>query len=169
MTLGDTTLVSEQTGNLKHFAQLTPRRVEGGVLVTVGNSFSGHSFPTGVTDIREAWVEVQALDASGKLLATFGGPDADGLIPPTAARLGRDIADSQGNILYDHQLSLVTRVPPGEAQALFVPVPDALPSGTASLQAALQFRNVRTTYFRDATKDPTAVPPTTTLVSAVVP
>jgi hypothetical protein len=173
-TLGDSTLVAEQLLNLQHFAKLAPVRVAGGVLVTV-TTVAGHSFPTGVADVREAWVEVQALDASGDVLARYGGPDDSGLIPPTAARLGRDLADSKGNILYDHQLSLTTRipfdvrVPPGEAQALFVPVPDALPPGTASLAAVLYYRNVRTTYFRDATGDAGAIPPTTALATEPVP
>ena len=53
------------------------------------NTGAGHAFPTGVTDIREPWVEVQALDASQNVLATYGGPDATGLVP-LAARAARD-------------------------------------------------------------------------------
>jgi predicted CXXCH cytochrome family protein len=171
--IGDDTLRSEQMTNLQLVATLSPKRVAGGVLVTV-STVAGHSFPTGVADIREAWVELQAKDGSGKPLATFGGPDATGLIPPTAARLGIDIADSQGHILLDHELSLTTRipfdvrVPAGEAQALFVPLPDTLPSGMASLDAVLNYRNVRTTYYRHATNNPSGVPPTTELKRASV-
>jgi hypothetical protein len=144
--------------------------------VTVSTS-AGHGFPTGVTDIREPWVELQAMDGSTppKMLARYGGPDASGLIPPGAARLGTDIADAQGRLLLDHQLSAVTRipfdvrVPAGEAQALFVPLPDTLPSGTVEVDAVLQYRNVRTTYYRDVTGDATGSAPTTEMKRVAVP
>jgi hypothetical protein len=172
--IGDATLLNRQQTNLENAATLAAVHVAGAVMVTVSTSI-GHGFPTGVTDIREPWVEVQALDASGHLLATFGGPDATGLIPPTAARLGTDIADANGHLLYDHQISQAVRipfdvrVPAHEAQALFVPVPDQMPQGTTEVDAVLNYRNVRTSYYRDAMKDPSATPPTTEMRRVAVP
>jgi DNA-binding beta-propeller fold protein YncE len=174
VVIGDSALVAEQTTNLQLLATLSPTRVAGGVLVGV-STVAGHAFPTGVADIREPWVELQAKDANGNVLAHFGGPDATGLIPPTAARLGIDIADSQGHVLLDHELSATTRipfdvrVPAGEAQALFVPLPDTLPGGMASLDAVLYYRNVRTTYYRDATRDANGAAPTVELKRVSVP
>ncbi len=171
---GDGGLVDAQMANLTRLAALSPQRVAGGVMVTV-STVAGHSFPTGVTDIREPWVELQAKDANGHVLAHFGGPDASGLIPPTAARLGTDIADGQGNILFDHQLSAATRIPfdvripANEAQALFVPLPDTLPSGMAALDAVLYYRNVRTTFYRDATGDANGTAPTVEVKRVAVP
>jgi hypothetical protein len=164
--IGDTQLQSAQKANLQGAMSLTPVPVAGGVLVTVTNAVAGHAFPTGVTDIREPWVEVQALDKQKNVLAHFGGPDASGLLPATAARLGTDVADVNGNLLLKHELSVATRipfdlrVPAGEAQALFVPLPDTMPNGTAEVDAVLNYHNVRTTYYRAATGDPNGAAPT---------
>ena len=57
------------------------------VVVTVRNRGAGHSFPTGVTDIREPWVELEAVDAQHAVVARYGGPAADGTIPADAAPL----------------------------------------------------------------------------------
>jgi hypothetical protein len=157
----DGTLQQEQIRELNDVLSLDAKSVVGGVLVTVHNHAIGHGFPTGVTDLREAWVELQPMSATGDggpaALAHIGGPGADGVVAAGAARLGIDIAKPDGTVLYGHELSEATRipfdvrVPAGEAQALFVPLPSALPPGTASLDAVLYFRNVRTTYFRAAT------------------
>jgi hypothetical protein len=128
-----------------------------GVHVMVMNVGAGHSFPTGVTDIREPWVEVQALDSNKNLLATYGGPDSTGLIPLSAARLGMDIAASDGTLLYSHQLTSATRipfervVPPQTSMELVVPVPVDLPPSATELDVVLYYRNVRTQYYQAAT------------------
>ncbi len=160
-------LVAEQTYNLTHLVQLQAQTVSGGVLVTVRNSGSGHGFPTGVTDIREPWVELQPKDQSGNVLAHVGGPaSSTDLLPAGAARLGTDIASADGTPLLLHQLSLVTRipfdvrVPSGEAQTFFVSTAQGLPAGTASIDAVLLYRNVRTTYYRAATGDDAGAAPT---------
>lgn len=154
--IGDATLVAAQTYNLQHVVQIQAQAVSGGVMVTVRNGGAGHWFPTGVTDIREPWVELQPKDSGGNVLAHIGGPASPAdLLPAGAARLGIDIADSEGNLLLEHQLNAAARipfdvrVPSGESQALFVPV-GSLPAGTASVDAVLLYRNVRTTFYRAA-------------------
>jgi len=176
--IGSQDLTTAQIQNLTHVVTLAAQRVDGGVLVTITNGGAGHSFPTGVTDIREPWVEVQAYDGSGRLLGEFGGPGANStnLLPENAARLGTDIAQADGGILLQHELSLATRipydvrVPAGESQTLFVPVPSSLPAGTASLDAVLYYRNVRTTYFQAATGETDGgAAPTTEMARVTVP
>jgi DNA-binding beta-propeller fold protein YncE len=168
-------LVGEQKQNLARAVSLEARRVPGGVLVTVHNTGVGHSFPTGVTDLREAWVELDAQDGS----LHIGGPSQDGQLSPGAARLGTDLAAADGGILYHHELSLAThvafdvRVPAGEAQALFIPLSSdqtatLSPNGSSGLDAVLYYRNIRTTYVRAALGDPSAVAPATELARAAV-
>ncbi|HLK36303.1 MAG TPA: multiheme c-type cytochrome [Polyangiaceae bacterium] len=173
---GDTSLVLAQKTNLTTAITLAAQRTAGGVLVTVSNIAVGHAFPTGVTDIHEAWIEVDAKDAAGNLLAAFDGPASDGSIPASAARLGIDIARSDGTVLLQHELTEAARVPfdvrvpAGEAQALFVPVPDAsaLPAATASLDAVLYYRNVRTPFYRAASGDATGHSPDVEIARAPV-
>jgi hypothetical protein len=179
---GDDALVIAQKANLSQAVSLQARRVAGGVLVTVTNRGAGHGFPTGVTDIREPWVELQAKDASGNVLAHMGGPGTDrDLLPPGAARMGTDIADPSGAPLLHHELSEAARiafdvrVPAGEAQALFIPLPPTLPPAMASLDAVLNYRNVRTPYFRAAAAaggdagDPNGAAPTIEVARVEVP
>jgi hypothetical protein len=169
------TLVAGETYNLQHVVQMEAHTVSGGVLVTIHNGGAGHWFPTGVTDIREAWVELQAMDEHGNLLAHVGGPASPtDTLPPGAARLGTDIAEADGTPLLLHQLSLVTRVPfdvripSGEDQSFFVSTA-SLPAGTVALDAVLEVRNVRTTFYRAATGDDAGAAPTTEMARVQVP
>jgi hypothetical protein len=160
---GDPTLVKEQTAHVQAVLDVDAQQVAGGVLVTLRNTGAGHDFPTGVTDIKQAWVQIEAKDASGAVVGTYGGLEG-GVLPQSAARLGIDFAQTDGTVLLRHELTQATRVPfdvripPGEAQALFVPVP-AQPAGTA-LDAVVVFGVVRATYYRFAVGDPNATAPT---------
>jgi hypothetical protein len=172
--IGDATLVAAQTYNLQHVVQLQAQAVAGGVLVTVRNAGAGHWFPTGVTDIREPWIEIQPKDAGGQVLAHIGGPASPSEpLPAGAARLGIDIADADGEVLLRHELSIATRVPfdvrvpSGEGQALFVPV-GSLPAGTASVDAVLIYRNVRTSFYRAATGSSDGAAPETEMARVPV-
>jgi hypothetical protein len=166
--IGDATLVAEQTRNLQSAVKLQATRVAdgSGVQVVVTNVGVGHDFPTGVTDLREPWVEVDEVDMAGNRVgAPYGGPASQcDLLPAGAARLGTDFAGADGGVLLKHQLSVASRipfdlrVPPGGAQSLFVPVPTSLQ--TLSLRARLYFRNVRTTYYRFATGSQCSAPST---------
>jgi DNA-binding beta-propeller fold protein YncE len=145
--------------------QLQASAAADGVHVLVMNVGAGHAFPTGVTDIREPYVEVQALDAMQNVLATYGGPDSTGLIPPASPRMGMDIAAADGTLLYQHELTQATRIPferllPAQtSMVLVVPVPLALPPTAVELDAVLLYRNIRTQYYRAATGDSTGHAP----------
>jgi hypothetical protein len=145
--------------------QLEASAAADGVHVLVMNVGAGHAFPTGVTDIREPYVEVQALDGDQNLLATYGGPDSTGLIPLTSPRLGMDIAAADGTLLYQHELTSATRIPfervlPAQSSMeIVVPVPLALPPTAVELDAVLLYRNIRTQYYRAATGDSTGHAP----------
>jgi YVTN family beta-propeller protein len=155
---GDSTLTAGETYNLTHVMQIQAQAVPGGVQVTLRNGGAGHSFPTGVTDVREAWVEIQPMDAQGHALAHVGGPaSASDLLPAGAARLGTDIAGADGSLLLLHQITAAThtpfdvRVPSGEAVTLFVPVPGPMPAGTVEIDAVLEQRALRTTFYQALT------------------
>ena len=172
----DPTMTANVTANLKGaIALVAARPAAGSITVTVRNRGSGHAFPTGVTDIREPWVELQAVDAQGNILAHYGGPAADGTIPLGAARLGMDIAAPDGTLLYFHELSKSTRipfarvVPPLGTLDLAFADPGPLPSGATALEAVLYYRNLRTPYFRAATGDPTSTAPQVEVARVAVP
>ncbi len=164
--------MAEQMRNLKTAVTLAATRVAGGVQVVATNAGAGHSFPTGVSDLREPWVEVDQVDATGTVVQQYGAPGSDGMLPSDAARLGTDIADANGDLLLRHELSVAARVPfevriPARgAQSLFVPVPAGVP--TSSLRAVLYFRNVRTTDYPFAMQGSTGNAPSVEMARAQV-
>jgi nitrate/TMAO reductase-like tetraheme cytochrome c subunit len=170
----DADFIAQTTAKVQSAMSVSATRSGSTVSVTVTNKGAGHSFPTGVTDIREPWVELDAVDASGNVLARYGGPDSTGVLPATAARFGIDIADQDGNVLLLHQLSATTRipfdrrVPAGGSVTVTLTAPDTLPSGAAGLRATLYYHNVRTTYYRAASGDTTGSAPEITVASAPV-
>jgi hypothetical protein len=170
----ETDFASKVQAKLSTAVTLTAQLGGDGMHVVVMNTGAGHSFPTGVTDIREPWVEVQALDAKGNVLARYGGPDSTGLVPATGARLGMDIAASDGTILYRHELTDATRipfqrvVPSRESVEVVVPVPSTLPSGETHLKAVLYYRNVRTQYYRLATGNASGAAPDVEVASTIL-
>jgi hypothetical protein len=136
-----------------------------GIHVLVLNVGAGHAFPTGVTDVREPWVEIQAVDVNQNVLARYGGPDSTGLIPASAGRMGMDIASADGTVLLSHELTNTTRIPfervvPAQSQIeIVVQGPTTSVPGSSEIDAVLYYRNVRTTYFRAAMNDATGHAP----------
>jgi DNA-binding beta-propeller fold protein YncE len=171
---GETDFAATVGAKLSTAIQLHAAEGFDGVHVLVMNVGSGHAFPTGVTDVREPWVEVHALDANDNVLATYGGPDSTGLVPPDAARLGMDIASEDGTILYKHELTQATRVPfqrvvpAGGSLEVVVPLTSSVPPDAVHLEAVLYYRNVRTTYYRGASNDPTGHAPDVEVAKTVV-
>jgi DNA-binding beta-propeller fold protein YncE len=173
--LQDDGIATREQASLAKALTLSAARSAGAIVITVKNVGAGHAFPTGVTDIREPWVELQAVDASHNTLARYGGPAPDGTIPLNAARFGMDIAQPDGGLLLKHELSLATRVtfslfvPPQGEQIVILPAPATLPAGAVELDAVLLYRNVRTPYFRAAMGDASVVAPEVEVVRAAVP
>jgi predicted CXXCH cytochrome family protein len=168
---GDATLVQEQTAHLNNVLAVSAVTVAGGVVVTLRNVGAAHDFPTGVTDIRQPWVQIEVNGGDGGVTATYGGLADDGTLPPGAARLGIDIAKADGTLLLKHELTEATRVPfdlrvpSGEAQAVFIPTPVLTPG---SADAVVVYGVVRGTYYRAAVGDAGATAPTIEMARAAV-
>ncbi|WP_440947257.1 multiheme c-type cytochrome [Methanosarcina sp. T3] len=89
---------------LQHAAEIevtAPDSAEPGenveVEVEITNTGAGHKIPTGVTEDREMWLELIALDAEGKEIYHSGGLDSEGNIDPEATIYHTVFADSEGN------------------------------------------------------------------------
>jgi hypothetical protein len=57
----------------------------GSFRVRVTNTGAGHKLPTGLSEVREMWLDVTVRDAKGKLLLRSGALGENGGIDPTAA------------------------------------------------------------------------------------
>ena len=171
----DDATVKAAQASLTRAVTMRASRVSDVVLVTLKNRGAGHAFPTGVSDVREPWVELQAIDAGGHVVARYGGPDANGVLPPDAARLGMDIASKDGTLLLLHELSETTRltfdrrIPAGGEVDLTVKRPEPLPPGAVKLDAVLLYRNVRAVYFKRASAAGTPLLEAVEVTRATVP
>lgn len=64
--------------------------------VSITNSGAGHNIPTGVSEIREIWVEVTATDANGNNIYSAGTVDTDGNIIDGKMIYNSVLGDSDG-------------------------------------------------------------------------
>ena len=71
---------------------------------TVTNDHVGHKFPAGASDLIDAWLQVEASDATGRVLWTQGAPLPDGRLPGDTVRYGSEWYDAAGQRLVHHEL-----------------------------------------------------------------
>ena len=74
------------------------------ISAAISNIGVGHDFPGGTTDINEAWVEFQALDAEGRLIFISGEIGPDNFVDPGAYFYRSLPVDRHGNLVWKHDL-----------------------------------------------------------------
>lgn len=75
-----------------------------GLVTTVTNDHVGHKFPAGATDLIDAWLQLEASDAVGRVLWEEGAPEPDGRLPSDTVRYGSEWYDAAGQRLVHHEL-----------------------------------------------------------------
>jgi tetratricopeptide (TPR) repeat protein len=89
--------------------------------VVVRNAGIGHTFPTGMPDLWETWLEVRVYDRAGKLAAGSGAWSQAGPTDPDAHRYQLDALDRDGRPIRHGSLDEMVavaewrRIAPGEA------------------------------------------------------
>lgn len=66
----------------------------------VHNEGAGHNIPTGVTELREMWIDLRVTDSKGEVLFRSGDLDEQGVIRPGTIRFGADAGDINGKKTY---------------------------------------------------------------------
>lgn len=74
--------------------------------VVISNRNAGHSFPPEVRDLYEAWVEFEAIDATGKTIYHSGFLNPDGMLDESAHVYKQIILDEQARPITRHQIWL---------------------------------------------------------------
>jgi len=69
----------------------------GQIDVQIKNIGAGHSLPTGLTHVRQMWLEVVVRDEQGKTVYSSGSLDRDGYIPEEALIFNTVFGDGKGN------------------------------------------------------------------------
>ncbi len=151
VALGDAARAEER---LKAAAELTlelPEIVESGdvaVQTTITNVGAGHYLPTGLTEVRQMWLEVTATDESGKQLLT------------ERRDFGTVMRDEAGNFPAEMWEAVAIhsddRIPPRESTSNEYDFPMA--QGAVTVKAALYYRSCPEDL---ATKAKVDVPTTT--------
>ncbi len=86
------------------FAPLPNEEVTAEIIIS--NRNAAHSFPPEVRDLYEAWVEFEALDASGKTIYRSGFLKPDGMLDESAHVYKQIILDEQARSITRHQIWL---------------------------------------------------------------
>jgi len=121
------------------------------IRVKVINSGAGHYLPTGITEIRQMWLDIRITDKNGKAVFRSGDLDAQGNIDKSAVQFTTQLGNNKGEhvtnvaladrILYDH------RVPPKgyvvEKYAFRIP-PDAV--SPLNVEATLKYRSASQSF-----------------------
>ncbi len=117
------------------------------IKIKVINSGAGHYLPTGLTEVREMWLDVTITDARGDVLLRSGTLDEKGDIDVNAVKYFTQLGNAKGEpvlnvakadrILYDH------RVPPKgfviEKYPLYIPASAVSP---LKVRATLKYRSM---------------------------
>lgn len=115
------------------------------LLVTVTNSGTGHNLPTGVTDLRQVWLEVTAVDDHNTIVFQSGHIDQAGVVDPQATIFHAILGDENGQPVYFHdimrarQILQDTTIPPKASHQSNYQIP-ALKNQTLNITAKLQYR-----------------------------
>ncbi|WMW21969.1 multiheme c-type cytochrome [Methanolobus mangrovi] len=67
------------------------------IKATITNSGAGHNIPTGVSEIRQVWLEVNVTDATGNVIYSAGTLDIYGNIDGAKLIYNNILGDSEGN------------------------------------------------------------------------
>ncbi len=91
----------ERLQNAATLEVTTPETVATGekvnIQAAITNSGAGHNIPTGVSEIRQIWLEVIVTDSEGKEIYSAGTLDGEGNIESAKIIYNNILADSDGN------------------------------------------------------------------------
>jgi len=124
--------VRNNHSELKDALQMTATIQRHRLQVTVKNVLAGHSVPTGVSDLRELWIEVTGKDTGGHEVYRSGHLDASGRIEPGSQIFHMVLGDEHGQPLTRHDIWRVktilkdTRIPADGQQTVTYTLPTAV-------------------------------------------
>ena len=144
---------------------LTPSISPGGassVRVTIENVGAGHRFPTGVSNLREVFLEVRFFVNGVERLAV-GGVGPDGALTADTPRFQKVLYDADGAHLDMHQVWRIASLedgtlPPGGRADVVVPAPGFVSGERVDVVATLRMRALPPQLVARAISDVDAVP-----------
>ncbi|MBU0993150.1 MAG: cytochrome c family protein [Proteobacteria bacterium] len=87
--------------------------------IIILNNGAGHKLPTGLTDVRQMWLEVTVLDEKGSTLLSSGEPDKSGYLKDGTLIYNTIFGDGRGNpvpnISKAREILKDNRIPPRQS------------------------------------------------------
>jgi hypothetical protein len=118
--------------------------------VAVTNKGAGHYIPTGLTEVREMWLEVVVTDANGNTVFHSGAIGEDGDVDSEAVMYHTVFADKEGNPTHKPWLaeSLLSdrRIPPRETDLARYSFDAGEAATPLRVQATLNYRTASQSY-----------------------
>ncbi len=123
--------------------------------VKVTNKGAGHNLPTGATDLRQLWIDVEVLDGQGNLLFASGKLDEKKEIQPESVIFNSRFYDKEGKLIDHHQVWRIERrednlIPPKESKYGEYAVPLENNLKNVTVRAKLRYR-IAPQYFANVT------------------
>lgn len=141
------------------------------VEVAVRNVAAGHNIPTGVTELRQVWVELRVLDLKGKEVFQSGRLDKQGAFRADTIWFGAVAADAAGKpTLKPWEMTRFTKhqaiAPKTTAREKILVKLPAGKSGSLKVQARLLYRSAAPSAVREFLGDHAYVPKVTEMAHA---
>lgn len=111
--------------------------------VRVTNNGAGHKLPTGLTDVRQMWLEIIVKGSNGKILYTSGKADKKGYLPKNTILYHTVFGDGNGkpveNIAKAREILKDKRIKPGKTAVEKIILPASV-SGKVTISVRLLYR-----------------------------
>ncbi len=116
------------------------------IIFEVHNTGAGHYIPTGLTNVREMWLEIVVKDDKGKTVFTTGIPDTNNYLPKNTFIFNTVFGDGKGkpvlNIARAREILSDRRIPPLQYLKETISIPKLKNSGIVSVTCRLLYRSV---------------------------
>ena len=116
---------------LKHSATITIDREQlknNRLKLTIKNTGAGHYLPTGLTDLRQMWIEIIVDNEKGQTIYSSGRLDKDNYLPEGAIIFNTVFGDGKGNptlnISKAREILRDKRIPPLQSLSETVELPE---------------------------------------------
>jgi hypothetical protein len=138
-------MAEERLKNAASLSIETGKAAAGKLEIVVANTGAGHDLPTGLTDTRQMWLDIEIRDAvQQKLLYASGKLDADHYLPETSIIYRTVFGDGKGkpvdNIAKAREILSDKRIPALKSMTETIPLPNG-DWKTLSIQVKLQYRS----------------------------
>jgi len=141
-------MAEQRLKNAAAIALKLPERVGKSLAIEVAvtNKSAGHAIPTSITELRQVWIDLSVVDATGKEIYRSGAIGADGAVDNKAVMFHSVLLDKSGKVTFRPWLAAkmaVEKLIPPKAtvkESYTVDLPEGV-KGPLKVRAVLRYRS----------------------------